>query len=160
MASLSPESHVSIWDTTGLSIKFDHLSMPSGFMDLSQFQKKLDDQYLWTSNSTFEVVSQFEMRISWREGLVSHIFEMDEFSSCRCLSDEEEDLNANDQSFEINVDSGNGVPTSRDGNESKEKLHSPLQCSHAESISTDGGGLAQSTDSDWNLWYKNNLFQA
>ncbi|KAK8992140.1 hypothetical protein V6N11_048236 [Hibiscus sabdariffa] len=160
MASLSPESHVSIWDTTGLSIKFDHLSMPSGSMDLSQFQKKLDDQYLWTSNSTFEALSQSEMRISWREGLVSRIFEMDEFDSCRCLSDEEEDLNVNDQSLEINVDSGNVVPTSRDGNESKEKLHSPLQCSYAESISTDGGGLAQSTDSDWNLWYKNSLFQA
>ncbi|GMI77444.1 hypothetical protein like AT2G43990 [Hibiscus trionum] len=159
MESLSPESHVSIWDTTGLSIKFDHLSLPSDSMYLSQFQKKMDDQYLWTSNSTFEDVSESEMRISWREGLVSRIFEMDEFDRCRCLSDEEEDLNLNDQSLEINVDTGN-VPTSRDGNESKGKLHSPLQCSYAESISTDGGGLAQSTDSDWNLCYKNSLFQA
>ncbi|KAK8627361.1 hypothetical protein V6N13_134973 [Hibiscus sabdariffa] len=85
---------------------------------------------------------------------------MDEFGSCICLSDEKEDLNVNDQSLEINVDSGNGVPTSRDSNESKEKLHSQLQCSHAESISIDGGSLDQSIDSDWNLWYKNNLFQA
>ncbi|KAK9031503.1 hypothetical protein V6N11_032879 [Hibiscus sabdariffa] len=154
MASLSPESRVSIWDTTGSSIKFDHLSIPSDSMDLSQFQKILDDQSLWTSNSTFEDVSQSEMRISWREGLVHHIFGMDEFDSCRCLSDEEEDLNVNNQSLDINVDAGN-VPTLTDDSESKGKLHSPLQCSYAESISTDGGGLAQSTDSDWKLCYKN-----
>ncbi|XP_039023435.1 uncharacterized protein LOC120156089 isoform X2 [Hibiscus syriacus] len=145
MASLSPESHVSIWDTTGSSIKFDQLSVsvPSNSMDLSQFQQNLDDQYLWTSSSTFEDVSQSGMRISWREGLVSRIFEMDEFDSCRCLSDEEEDLNVNNQSHDINVDSGNV-----DGNGiSKEKLHSPLRL-YAESISTDGGGLARSEDSD------------
>ncbi|KAG4177860.1 hypothetical protein ERO13_A10G003901v2 [Gossypium hirsutum] len=149
MASLSPESHLSIWDTNSSSIKFDRLSTPSDSMDLSRFQKILDDRYLWNSNSTFDDVSQSELRISWREGLASRIFEMDEFDSCRCLSDEEEDLN---------VDAGN-VPTIKDGDENKEKLHSPLQCSYAESIATDGGGLAQSTDSDWNLCYKNNLFQ-
>ncbi|TYG48329.1 hypothetical protein ES288_D10G004700v1 [Gossypium darwinii] len=149
MASLSPESHLSICDTNSSSIKFDRLSTPSDSMDLSWFQKILDDRYLWNSNSTFEDVSQSELRISWREGLASRIFEMDEFDSCRCLSDEEEDLN---------VDAGN-VPTIKNGDENKEKLHSPLQCSYAESIATDGGGLAQSTDSDWNLCYKNNLFQ-
>ncbi|MBA0627632.1 hypothetical protein Godav_022444 [Gossypium davidsonii] len=149
MASLSPESHLSICDTNSSSIKFDRLSTPSDSMDLSRFQKILYDRYLWNSNSTFEDVSQSELRISWREGLASRIFEMDEFDSCRCLSDEEEDLN---------VDAGN-VPTIKNGDGNKEKLHSPLQCSYAESIATDGGGLAQSTDSDWNLCYKNNLFQ-
>ncbi|XP_022742316.1 uncharacterized protein LOC111293702 isoform X2 [Durio zibethinus] len=173
MASLSPESHVSIWDTNGSSFQFDRLTTPSNSMDLSQFQKILDDQSLWTSNSAFENVSQSHMRISWREGLVSRIFEMDEFDGCRCLSDEEEDLNVNSsdpckscQSLEINVDLGN-IPTLTNAcgstefldGESKEKLHSPVQCSCAESISTDGGGLARSEDSDWNLCYKNNLFE-
>ncbi|XWS67344.1 hypothetical protein CRYUN_Cryun05aG0278900 [Craigia yunnanensis] len=98
---------------------------------------------------------------------------MDEFDSCRCLSDEEEDLNVNSsdpfkfcQSLEINFDVGN-VPTFTNAcgstefpdGKSKEKLHSPVQCSYAESISTDGGGLARSEDSDCNLCYKNNMFE-
>ncbi|XWS65332.1 hypothetical protein CRYUN_Cryun05aG0103700 [Craigia yunnanensis] len=172
-ASLSPVSHVSTLDTNGSSFQFDRLTTPSNSVDLSHFQKILDDQSLWTSNSTFENVSQSQMSISWREGLVSRISEMDEFDSCRCLSDEEEDLNVNSsdpfksfQSLEINVDVGN-VPTLTtacgfteflDG-ESKEKLNSPVQCSFAESISIDEGGLARSEDSDWNLCYKNNLFE-
>ncbi|XVE97185.1 hypothetical protein REPUB_Repub02eG0289600 [Reevesia pubescens] len=172
-ASLSPNSHVSIRDTTSSSFQFDGLTTPSNSMDLSHFQKILDDQSYWTSNSTFENVSQSQMRISWREGLVSRIFEMDEFDRCRCLSDEEEDLNINSsdpfkscQNPEINVDVGK-VPTLTNAcgstefldGESKEKLRSPVQCSYAESISTDGGGLARSEDSDWNLCYKNNLFE-
>lgn len=175
-ASLSPESHVSLWDTNNSSFQFDRLTTPSNSVDLSQFQKILDDQSLWTSTSTFENVSQSQMRVSWREGLESRIFEMDEFDSCRCLSDEEEDLNVNcsdlsksPQSLKINVDVGN-VPTLTNNAcgstkfpdaESIEKLGSPvqLQCSHAESISSDAGVLARSEDSDWNLFYKNNLFE-
>lgn len=171
--SLSPKRHVSIWDTTSSSFQFDRLTTPSNSMELPPFQKILGDQSLWTSNSTFENVSQSQMRISWREGLVSRIFEMDELDSCRCLSDEEEELNVNSgdplkpcQSLEINVDVGN-VPTLKNGfgstefvhGESREKLQSPVQGSCAESISTDGGGLARSEDSDWSLCYKNNLFE-
>ncbi|XP_007026484.2 PREDICTED: suppressor protein SRP40 isoform X2 [Theobroma cacao] len=171
--SLSPKRRVSIWDTTSSSFQFDRLTTPSNSMELPPFQKILGDQSLWTSNSTFENVSQSQMRISWREGLVSRIFEMDELDSCRCLSDEEEELNVNSgdplkpcQSLEINVDVGN-VPTLKNGfgstefvhGESREKLQSPVQGSCAESISTDGGALARSEDSDWSLCYKNNLFE-
>ncbi|OMO86570.1 Glycerophosphoryl diester phosphodiesterase [Corchorus capsularis] len=63
------------------------------------------------------VLISIEMRISWRDGLVSRTFDMDEFDRCRYLSDEEEDCNVNrsdpcksSQSLEINVDEGN-VPT-------------------------------------------------
>ncbi|OMO60268.1 hypothetical protein CCACVL1_24285 [Corchorus capsularis] len=115
-----------------------------------------------------------EMSVSWRDGLVSQIFEKDEFDRCRCLSDEEEDFNVNSsdpckssQSLEINVDEGN-VPTVANACEpsefldgkSNDKRHSPVQCSYTESICTDGpGGLTHSADSDWNLFYKNNQFE-
>jgi hypothetical protein len=37
------------------------------------------------------------MRISWREGLMSRIFDTDEFDCCRCLSDEEKDVGQSDE---------------------------------------------------------------
>ncbi|OMO88343.1 Cupredoxin [Corchorus olitorius] len=173
-ATLSPKSHVSVWDTTNSSFQFDRLSTPSSSVDLSPFQKISYDQFLWTSDSTFENVSQLQMMISWRDGLVSRTFDMDEFDRCRCLSDEEEDCNVNSsdpckssQSLEINVDEGN-VPTVANACESSEildgksndKRHSPVQCSYTESICADGpGGLIHSADSDWNLFYKNNQFE-
>ncbi|KAK3232078.1 hypothetical protein Dsin_003959 [Dipteronia sinensis] len=88
---------------------------PSNSVDHSQFQKILDDRASWMSTSTLDNLSQSQMRISWREGLVSQMFEMDEFDSCRYLSDEEEDANGchnNDQlkscqNPELNVDAGN-----------------------------------------------------
>ncbi|OMO81614.1 hypothetical protein COLO4_23477 [Corchorus olitorius] len=173
-ASLSPKSHVSVWDATDSSFQFDRLSTPSSSVDLSPFQKISYDQFLWTSDSTFENVSQSQMSVSWRDGLVSQIFEKDEFDRCRCLSDEEEDFNVNSsdpskssQSLEINVDVGN-VPNVANACEcsefldgkSNDKRHSPVQCSYTESICTDGpGGLTHSADSDWNLFYKNNQFK-
>ncbi|KAJ0092607.1 hypothetical protein Patl1_27052 [Pistacia atlantica] len=124
-------------------------------------------------------LSQSQMRISWRDGLVSRIFEMDEFDSCRYLSDEEEDASEyyneqlkSCQNPEFNVDEGkyeilkNGFGSAefvdtelKTGEKSEERLPSQLSCSCAESISTDGGGLTASGDSDWTLCYKNQLFK-
>lgn len=148
-------------------------------IDLSHYQKVLDDRDSWTSTSTLGYVSQSQMRISWREGLMSRIFEMDEFDSCRYLSDEEEDVggcdndllkpcqnpdvNADERNYEIlkndfgsteDVDTKTGVK-----GKGEERVPSQITCSCAESISTDGGGLAASGDSDWTLCYKNHLFQ-
>ncbi|EEF29038.1 conserved hypothetical protein [Ricinus communis] len=180
MACLSPRSHVSMWDPTSSSFQFDCLTTPSNSIDLSHFQKILDDRASWYSNSTMGNMSESQMRISWREGLVSRIFEMDEFDSCRCLSDEEDDANAdgckddclkfqccpdldvhavneqlstNGSGCTIFVDSGHGV----DG-KAKEEIP-PQVPSCAESISTDGGSLVRSEDSDWTICYKNQLFQ-
>ncbi|KAJ0034928.1 hypothetical protein Pint_26445 [Pistacia integerrima] len=133
----------------------------SNSVDLSHFQKILDDRSSWMSTSTLGNVSQSQMRISWREGLVSRIFEMDEFDSCRYLSDEEEDASEyyneqlkSCQNPEFNVDEGkyeilkNGFGSAefvdtelKTGEKSEERLPSQLSCSCAESISTDGGGL-------------------
>ncbi|WCJ21803.1 hypothetical protein M5689_003929 [Euphorbia peplus] len=174
MASLSPKSYVSIWDPAGSSFVFDCLSTPSDSVDLSHFQKVLDDRTSWLTNSTMENVSQSEMRVSWREGLVSRMFEMDEFDSCRCLSDAEDDANcleshcspgvnvnvvkelisANDSGSSMDVKSGHGSDR-----QAKKELSDQVPCSCAESISTDAGSLVRSEDSDWTMCYKNKLFQ-
>jgi hypothetical protein len=179
MTSLSPKSHASIWDPTNSSFRFDSLTMPSNSVDLSKFHKILDDRASWFSNSTIENVSQSQMRISWREGLVSRIFEMDEFDCCRYLSDEEHDGSAckidcskSHKSPELNVDAATDrisincfgsteyvMKEQGTGDKTKDSLPSQPPCSCAESISTDGGGLVCSDDSDWTLCYKNHLFQ-
>ncbi|KAL9342826.1 hypothetical protein Peur_063257 [Populus x canadensis] len=180
MTSLSPMSHASVWDPTNSSFRFDSLTMPSNSVDLSKFHKILEDRNSWFSNSTIENVSQSQMRISWREGLVSRMFEMDEFDCCRYLSDEEDDGNVfntdclkSHKSPQLNVEAAtdhisiNGIgsteflKTEQDtGGKTKDGLPSQPPCSCAESISTDGGGLVRSDDSDWTLCYKNHLFQA
>ncbi|XP_065860866.1 uncharacterized protein [Euphorbia lathyris] len=174
MASLSPKNYVSIWDPAGSSFVFDCLSTPSNSVDLSHFQKVLDDRTAWLSNSTMENVSQSQMRISWREGLVSRMFEMDEFDSCRCLSDAEDDANCLEShcSPGLNVDvvnelipsndSGSTMDDVKSGHESdrqaKKELTDQVPYSCAESISTDAGSLVRSEDSDWTMCYKNKLF--
>ncbi|RVW69063.1 hypothetical protein CK203_052177 [Vitis vinifera] len=178
MTSFSPKSHISMWDPSGLSSQFDQLPTPYNSIDLSRLQKTLE-RASWNSSSTLENVSHSQMRISWREGLISRIFEMDELDCCRCLSDEEEDANgcSDDQlkshlSPGLNVDVGNDQILTADFGSSKfldckpgadrkgkEKLlpQRPIAC--AESVSTDGGGLVASGDSDWTLCYKNHLFE-
>lgn len=100
------------------------------------------------SYPSIERAMQSQLRISWREGLVSRAFEIDEPDCCRCLSDDEEDGNRcsnlkNEEDYN---------PNGASDGEGKEKF-----CC-AESISTDGGGLVASGDSDWTICYRNRLF--
>ncbi|XP_061989443.1 uncharacterized protein LOC133708009 [Rosa rugosa] len=174
MASLSPNRHELIEDQIDSSFQFDCLTTTCN--SISRIQKMLDDQAPWHSNSTLENVSQSQLRISWREGLMSRMHDMDEYDCCRCLSDEEEDINgcSNDlpkkscRSPEItnNVEADQiltdtswsaDILDDEPGVAGKVKEDFPPQ-SCAESISTDGGGLLASGDSDWNLCYKNELF--
>lgn len=176
MASLSSKSHESIWDATSSSFQFDSLTMPSDPVDMSQFHKFFGNRDSWISNSTLDYLSQSQMRISWREGLVSRIFELDELDSCRCLSDEEADSSGwrNDplkspMSPEINVCVSNyrihafqsiEYAEKKSVSEGKDRETFPSrEYTCAESISTDGGGLVCSEDSDWTLCYKNHLFK-
>lgn len=175
MANLWSGDYESIWDPTSRRFQFDLRASPSNSVDLSKFQKVLDDRVSWMSTSTLDNVSQSQMRISWREGLVSRIFEMDECDSCRYLSsDEEEDERLMScQNPELNFDlrnedflkNGFESITIEDTDleikiKSEERARSQILSSCAESISTDGGGLAASADSEWNLCYKNELFKA
>ena len=102
-------------------------------------------------------------------------------SLCKCLSDEEDDANANggrDDCLKFHCSLGLSVhkvgeQTLTNGPEctmlidcrleidgkAKHEILPQAPCSCAESISTDGGGLARSDDSDWTLCYKNQLFK-
>ncbi|PRQ46010.1 hypothetical protein RchiOBHm_Chr2g0084511 [Rosa chinensis] len=174
MASLSPNRHELIEDQIDSSFQFDCLTTTCN--SISRIQKMLDDQAPWHSNSTLENVSQSQLRISWREGLMSRMHDMDEYDCCRCLSDEEEDINGcsndlpktsclspeitnNVEADQILTDTSWSADILDDepGVAGKVKEDFPPQ-SCAESISTDGGGLLASGDSDWNLCYKNELF--
>jgi hypothetical protein len=82
------DSSMPLEDSVNSSFQFDCLPYES--IDLSKLPKNLDDQEPWLSSSTVENGSQSQMSISWREGLMSQVNEVDEFDSCRCLSDEED----------------------------------------------------------------------
>lgn len=83
-------SSLPLEDSVNSSFQFDCLTMPYESIDLSKLPKKLDAQDPpWLSSSTIEDGSQSQMRISWREGLMNQVNEVDEFDSCRCLSDED-----------------------------------------------------------------------
>lgn len=182
MPSLCHNCHASVKDHIDLSFQFDFLTTSCNSVDLTHFQHVLHDHGSWNSSSTLETVSQSQMRLSWREGLVSQICgtEMDEFDCCRCLSDEEEDAFrcSNDQLKSCqssNAKDNNQILTSEllsakvldnevVGVEGKGKASFPpgrpqLSCPGAESISIDGGSLLASGDSDWTLCYKNDLFE-
>ncbi|KAG9446871.1 hypothetical protein H6P81_012999 [Aristolochia fimbriata] len=147
------------------SMQLSYPATPSNSIDGTHFQR-----------INFDKAS--DVRISWREGLVSRIFEMDELDCCHWQSEEEDyDLFKPDFRLSISPDlrssvlseendpqltSGCGSSEYVDNRESngKSKLGAPLDpCGCAESISTDGGGLVASGDSDWTMSYKNQLFE-
>lgn len=155
--SLSPTTQPSALDPPNLHFKFTSDS--------------------WVSDSTLDNVSQSQMRISWRDGIVSQTFEIDDLDCCRCLSDDENggycytnaktnvvvESSPNEEN-DLIPESGSQSPEflehkhelSRNG-----KLRSPLPEANscAESIQTEGGGLVSSADSDWTHSYKNQLYQ-
>ncbi|CAN1182647.1 hypothetical protein LINPERHAP2_LOCUS36093 [Linum perenne] len=63
--------------------------------DLLQYQQAMDIRDAQLSTSTLDDVSRSEVGISWRDGLVSRIFELDELYCCRCLFDEEVEIDSN-----------------------------------------------------------------
>ncbi|KAF7837511.1 putative serine/threonine-protein kinase nek3 [Senna tora] len=166
-------------DSANSSFRFDCSTLPSDSIDLSKLPKFLDDQDPWLSSSTVENVSQSQMRISWRDGLMSQLYELNEFDCCKCLSDDEDLANyrsSNESPVHHGPRAKNEVDCDRrlnsdvniaetDDNEIrseglvKEIFAGVVSCS-AESISTDGGGLVASRDdSDWTSCYKNKLFE-
>ncbi|CAN0922930.1 hypothetical protein LINGRAHAP2_LOCUS33304 [Linum grandiflorum] len=150
-------------------------STPSDPVDLLQLQKSIDIRDSQLSTST----SRSEVRISWRDGLVSRIFELDELDCCRCLSDEEGDMEKeendsktahleshqthkqdelrNDKTPNARIDTPDGKHC-LDGNVKDDELPC-LPAAESMAISSDGGALFQSDDSDWTQCYKNQLFK-
>lgn len=163
---------------------------PSNSIDLTGFKKQgldnlsagkvspLKDQRLRSS----------EFRISWREGLISRIFETGDLDCCQWLSDDEDNVNCLredkeesvfDCSFELNnnkglawdegsnqnIATGSGSFEFNHGGVGAEISEAkappppgPMPC--AESISMESGGLISSSDSDWTFSYHNHLFES
>lgn len=149
--NLSPRSEMSMWD---LPVSYGG--------DLTQLQNNVDSVSSWVSDATLNNLALSQMRISWRDGLVSRIVETDELDCCCLLSDEEidgDDRSVGEQGVGnkenvVRLDDDNLSPMLLDyephtcSARGKEKslLHRPNIC--AESISTDGGGgLLASDDS-------------
>ncbi|XP_004495312.1 uncharacterized protein [Cicer arietinum] len=157
-------------DSVNSSFQFDCLTVPyESIDDLSKLPKKLDDQDPWLSSSTIETGSPSLMRISWREGLMRQVDELDEFDCCRCLSDEEDLANDNDcgsnsvSGTQVNIEVDEGEKPNYDvrltETEDKELEIDGIgkeMFSGAELVSTNEGSLvASKDDSDWNLCYLN-----
>lgn len=175
LQSLSPRSHKSLWNPLGLNFRSTDMSSPSTSIDPIRRQKAIKKHDSWFSACTFEDMQESETRISWREGLVSQIFEMDDLDCCRFMSDDENDAEGSseyllkvcqesqgEQSDRLSTD-GLRSPEFLDhepdiGSKGNGKSSSSKPNSCAESICTDGGGLVASRDSDWTICYKNQLF--
>uniref|UniRef100_A0A7N0U703 Uncharacterized protein n=1 Tax=Kalanchoe fedtschenkoi TaxID=63787 RepID=A0A7N0U703_KALFE len=163
----SSEGQVLPFEQIDSSFEFDSLLRPSSSIDFSQLRHKWGNSS-WNSEAIVENALQSPLRISWRDGLSSRIFEIDEFDCCVCLSDEEDrtDRDASDHAFpepklpEITSESFMTTFDVKDwacGNRNETSPpHKSIPC--AESISMDGGSLSASGDSGWDVCYKNNLF--
>ncbi|OWM84796.1 uncharacterized protein LOC116202570 [Punica granatum] len=159
--TLSPEHHLSTWDPADLSFRLDYLNTPCNSIDLAQVQKVVDSKAAsWVSNTTSDFIpSQDPLRISWRDGLVSRIFEMDEYDCCRCFSDEE------GEGFNVKPSNTPGrISGIRDNmkleTDQELEVNSHMQSMYLESLSSDGDRLIASEDSNWNFCCKNHLFAA
>ncbi|KAK1379438.1 putative serine/threonine-protein kinase nek3 [Heracleum sosnowskyi] len=175
LQSLSPRSHKSLWDPLGLNFRSTDLSSPSTSIDPIQHQKAIKKHDSWFLGSNFEDMQESETRISWREGLVSQIFEMDDLDCCRFMSDDESDAEGSSEYLLKLCHESQGEENDRlsigglrspqfldhepeIGSKGNGKSSSLIPSSCAESICTDGGGLVASRDSDWTICYKNHLF--
>ncbi|KAL2242356.1 uncharacterized protein LOC105158828 [Sesamum indicum] len=87
---LSPRSEMSTWEAPCLGLHFADMAAPPSSIELSQLPEDVDSASSWMFNSTVDNMTVSQMRISWRDGLVSRIQETDEFDWC-CLSDEDVD---------------------------------------------------------------------
>ncbi|CAI9777071.1 unnamed protein product [Fraxinus pennsylvanica] len=173
--SLSPRSKMSICDTPGLDMHCTDLASHSHSIDLNQLPEKNLDKTSIVFESMSENLSLSQMRISWRDGMVSQTYEIDEFDCCRCLSDEDVDADgctnkylmafpgtesgANEECALRNSDLKSPVLECESNISDMQKaiLSPHRQNSCAESICTNGGGLVASGDSDWTICYKNHF---
>lgn len=155
--SILLNSSVPMEDSVNSSFQFDCLTMPYESIELGKLPKELNGQEPWLSSSTIENGSESQ-RISWREGLMSQVNQVDEFDSCRCLSDEE-DLadngcdsdNVSGTQVNIEVDDSKkpnyDVGLAETGDKELEiGSLGKVVCSGAESISMDEGGVVASRD--------------
>lgn len=149
--SLSPEDNASPWDPPRLRLELEDLSSPSDHTNVNQFRENLDIHASWISNSTSNV-SESQIRISWRDGVLSSSYDKEELDCCRFLSDEEVEADGL-----LKSPSFPELEVKADGKVKESPI--PVKVNPcAESICNDDGGLIASGDSDWTLHYKNRSF--
>ncbi|XP_064950592.1 uncharacterized protein LOC135604865 [Musa acuminata AAA Group] len=170
--------------STKLNFQFGCLATPSNSVDLNRFQNPSCDRNSAVKNicAKEQVFPSSQTRISWREGLVSRIFEMGELDGSQWLSDDEDNFNHHEEdragpianlkfeprsSSSILKNQNEQIATAGFGSiefvfdaekvEAKVPPEGPTSC--AESISIEGLVLDSSGDSDWKFFYKNHLFE-
>nr|CAB3491273.1 unnamed protein product [Digitaria exilis] len=158
-----------------LSFQFAGAPMLLESIDLTSFKRSPRDIEFKGKETGFQKSAMAETRISWREGLVSRMFDIRDLDCCKWLSDDEDSpvLSHNDDALPDGTNSqpgGDQVQACGFGsvefscfgdelnNDSSKALPNPV--SVAESMRTEGFELISSDDSDWTLFYKNNLFES
>lgn len=126
-AGLSPNIQASSREPSRSSFNFDSLATSSDSIDLSQFQRALVDRSSCHPHVTLDKVSRSYVGV---EKLNSHMPKM-----------KSQQITDTEFAMQSSVHPGKGREL--------------LTCSAAESISTDGGGLVCSEDSNWMACYKN-----
>ncbi|PUZ44137.1 hypothetical protein GQ55_8G066500 [Panicum hallii var. hallii] len=183
MMSLSPRPGDDDYDGSGalpaplpeLSFQFTGAPMSLESVDLSSFKRTPRDIELKGKETSFKKPVMAETRISWREGLVSRMFDVGDLDCCKWISDDEDSpvLSHNDEALPDGTNSQRGghqqeacgfgsVEFSCVGdelnNDSSKACPNPV--SVAESMRAEGFELVSSDDSDWTLFYKNDLYES
>ncbi|PKA56233.1 hypothetical protein AXF42_Ash011162 [Apostasia shenzhenica] len=145
-----------------LSFKFGYPSRTLSSVNLNHSEFSRKDELLGTKKNDKSSPAS-GARVSWREGLLSRIFEMGDLDYIHLLSDDEDVDCSRDGQVSSKFDSlfvvGNTCSFEYPPSNKKKGDHKCESDAIAESISTEGGGLFSSGDSDWPIFYKNNLFE-
>ncbi|CAO2152552.1 unnamed protein product [Urochloa humidicola] len=193
MMSLSPRPGDDDYDGNGilpaplpeLSFQFAGARTSLESIDLSSFKRSPRDIELKGTETSFRKPAMAETRISWREGLVSRMFDIGDLDCCKWISEDEDSpvlLHHNDEALLAGTNSqpGNDGSCLYEGADQQEacgfgsvefscigdELNNdsskapPNPVSVAESIRAEGFELVSSDDSDWRLFYKNDLFES
>jgi hypothetical protein len=158
-----------------LSFQFAGAPTPLKSVDLSSFKRSPRDMGLKRMETSFRKPVNAETRISWREGLVSRMFDIDDLDCCKWISDDEDSpvLLHNDEALPEGTNPQPGeqqlgacgfvsVEFSCIGDELNNDSCMPYSnpVSVAESMRAEGFELVSSDDSDWALFYRNHLFES
>ncbi|TVU03608.1 hypothetical protein EJB05_50795, partial [Eragrostis curvula] len=187
MMSLSPQPGDYDYDGNGalpaplpdLSFQFAGAPTPLESIDLTTFKRSPRDIQLKGKEASFPKPALAETRISWREGLVSRMFDMGDLDCCKWLSDDEEApvLSHNVEALpDTKFQPSCGYSPQKQGGDHPvgggfgsiefscivDELNNdckpcPKPVAVAESMRTEGFELVSSDDSDWTLFYKNDF---
>ncbi|PWZ45039.1 hypothetical protein Zm00014a_017264 [Zea mays] len=191
MMSLSPRPGDDDYDGNGTlpaplpqhSFQFAGDPTPLESIDLTSFKRSPRDIELKAKDTSFRKSVMEDTRISWREGLVSRMFDMGDLDCCKWLSDDEDSpvfLHTDKALADgTNFEPCNGCCLHEGGDRQEacgfgsvelscigDELNndsikaSPNPVTVAESMNAEGFELVTSDDSDWTLFYKNYLFES